>query len=491
MPIEFTCPSCGKAYRVKDELAGRSATCKCGERLSIPELLEDNALAPDSPPLVSMPETFVLAEDNPYLNPDRFRGRPLHVRLAVGSLAIAALLLATVLGLDPFDWLDKPKSAPQVVQEVPPPFKRSLQEQRGGFFTELTPHSFTPTGPATDPPRDVMRKVYYESPAGELVAYLTPPPRNEQRLPAIVWVHNGYGGIQPWLWKSMAPQDDRTVKSFLDKDMVVMCPSLRSENDNPGKFEFLFGEVEDLIAAGNYVASIPYVDPTRVYVAGLSEGGTLAMLAAASDSPFRAAFVFGGDTDFEARVRSGNYKELPFDRNRLEEVELRAPENFALAIRIPTFYFDGSDSIHAESAQRVARRARADGAPLHAAIIDGGNRYDILRPLKDFIADAILEDTGEACTISVTPEQANHIYSDYWQGYKQREQRFLEQLPPVEPTPIAALKLAESLEEQNVRDGAAGIMLRYENGDLEGFRCGLIENPSAYESFVVRFELLL
>ena len=36
MPIEFNCPSCGKAYRVKDELAGKSAKCKCGERVQVP-----------------------------------------------------------------------------------------------------------------------------------------------------------------------------------------------------------------------------------------------------------------------------------------------------------------------------------------------------------------------------------------------------------------------------------------------------------------------
>jgi hypothetical protein len=37
MPIEFSCPSCNRPYRVKDELAGKTAKCgKCGNPMSIP-----------------------------------------------------------------------------------------------------------------------------------------------------------------------------------------------------------------------------------------------------------------------------------------------------------------------------------------------------------------------------------------------------------------------------------------------------------------------
>ena len=36
MPIKFACPSCGKAYNVKDELAGKKAKCRCGAVMPIP-----------------------------------------------------------------------------------------------------------------------------------------------------------------------------------------------------------------------------------------------------------------------------------------------------------------------------------------------------------------------------------------------------------------------------------------------------------------------
>jgi len=38
MPIEFVCPECQRGYRVKDELAGKTAKCgKCGHRMRIPQ----------------------------------------------------------------------------------------------------------------------------------------------------------------------------------------------------------------------------------------------------------------------------------------------------------------------------------------------------------------------------------------------------------------------------------------------------------------------
>ena len=36
MSISFACPSCGKAYRLKDELAGKTARCVCGKQIKVP-----------------------------------------------------------------------------------------------------------------------------------------------------------------------------------------------------------------------------------------------------------------------------------------------------------------------------------------------------------------------------------------------------------------------------------------------------------------------
>jgi len=54
MPINFACPSCGKDYNVKDELAGKKAKCKCGAVMPIPapvvvEAMDNDPLFGDDP----------------------------------------------------------------------------------------------------------------------------------------------------------------------------------------------------------------------------------------------------------------------------------------------------------------------------------------------------------------------------------------------------------------------------------------------------------
>ncbi len=50
MPIEFNCPACQRKYRVKDELAGKTAKCgKCSHRMQIPL-----AAPPDIPDLADL-----------------------------------------------------------------------------------------------------------------------------------------------------------------------------------------------------------------------------------------------------------------------------------------------------------------------------------------------------------------------------------------------------------------------------------------------------
>ncbi|WP_425395355.1 hypothetical protein [Aeoliella sp.] len=67
--IQVTCPGCGKDYLLKPALAGKSAKCKCGTRIQVPELvpvydsgeleLEPPIEAPTAtpPPIVEAPRT--------------------------------------------------------------------------------------------------------------------------------------------------------------------------------------------------------------------------------------------------------------------------------------------------------------------------------------------------------------------------------------------------------------------------------------------------
>ncbi len=84
---------------------------------------------------------------------------------------------------------------------------------------------------------------------------------------------------------------------------------LEGENDNPGQFELFYGEVDDAVAAIDYLRSVPYVDPSRIYLAGHSTGGSITLyppaakrmeeIARQTGAPFRV-FIAAGEDHFTA-----------------------------------------------------------------------------------------------------------------------------------------------------------------------------------------------
>jgi dienelactone hydrolase len=278
-----------------------------------------------------------------------------------------------------------------------------LLSARKGFETKPVPSSYKADGPADVPPAALLKVIRYRAPSGDLVAYLTPDPKDGKKRPAVLWAHGGFGGIGAFLYGRPDPANDQTGRAFREAGCVMMYPSWRGENDNPGRYEMFFGEVDDLLAARDHLAALPYVDPDRVYLAGHSTGGTLVLLAACATDKFRAAFSFGGAPDVARIVSDGKgYGNTPFDFRSAEEGRLRSAANFAAAIKRPTFYFEGEKSAYNEDAARMEKAAAKAGAPFKAFMVKGGDHFTILDPLTRLVAAKVVADVGPA-PVAVTP----------------------------------------------------------------------------------------
>src|SRR5262249_48901879 len=104
---------------------------------------------------------------------------------------------------------------------------------------------------------------------------------------------------------------------------------------NPGVYESFYGEVNDAIAAGRYVSSLPYVDSHNVFVAGHSVGAVLTCLTAMMPSPYKAAAALDGYVDMETWAAQSPAAQVPYDRNDSGEVRLRNPMAFVASLRCP------------------------------------------------------------------------------------------------------------------------------------------------------------
>ena len=57
--------------------------------------------------------------------------------------------------------------------------------------------------------------------------------------------------------------------------------------------EGFLGEVDDILAATDHLAALPYVDAEQIYLGGHSTGGTMVMLVGECSDRYRAIFALG------------------------------------------------------------------------------------------------------------------------------------------------------------------------------------------------------
>jgi dipeptidyl aminopeptidase/acylaminoacyl peptidase len=252
------------------------------------------------------------------------------------------------------------------------------------------------------PPADLFRVVRYEAPVGQLVAYLSVVPEDGKKRPAIVWITGGdCNTIDEGCWTRQTAANDQSARAFREAGIVMMFPSLRGGNDNPGAKEGFLGEVDDVLAATDYLAGQPGVDPDRIYLGGHSTGGTLVMLVAACSDRYRAVFSFGPADD----VRGYGPEYTPFDPRIPREVELRSPGRWLHSIRSSTFVFEGTEQGNIESLQAMARAST--NPKVHFYPVNGANHFNLLDPTTRLIAGRILKDEGPSTNITFTEEEVS------------------------------------------------------------------------------------
>jgi alpha/beta superfamily hydrolase len=266
---------------------------------------------------------------------------------------------------------------------------KSLSDARRGFTTKLVRQVKTGE-PVPQPPTGVLKSVKYQSPIGEMAAYVSPAPGDGKRHPAIIWLFGGFANsIDQIAWHKGPATNDQSAVVFREAGILMMYPSFRGGNNNPGFTESFYGEVDDVIAAADYVSKLDYVDTNRIYLGGHSTGGTLAMLVAESTDRFRSVFCFGPVTT----VVGYGTDQLTFDTNNRKELELRAPVKWLEKINRPAFVFEGTSEPSNISSLRALSRATRN-PKVHFLPVEGATHFTILRPISRLIAQKILRDDG-------------------------------------------------------------------------------------------------
>jgi acetyl esterase/lipase len=340
----------------------------------------------------------------------------------------------------------QPAAQPPAAGTGRQPEKRfSLAEARRGFKTKLIRQE-TAKEPVPEPPPNLFRIIRYDSAAGKLAAYLSPDPQDGKKHPAIIWITGGDCNTIGAVWEPAPPSNDQTARAFREAGILMMFPSLRGGNDNPGFKEGFFGEVDDVLAAADYLGKQGFVDAQRIYLGGHSTGGTLVFLAAACSDRFRAVFSFG-PTD---QVADYGPEYLPFDTSDRRELELRSPIRWLSSVQVPTFVFEGTVEGNLPSLQAMARVSTSAKIRFHP--VRGVNHFSILAPLTRLLAAKILRDEGPTTNIAFTPNELNNPLAAA--AGKQASNAPPTNPPPANPPPANLPKAPEGWKYTTAKDGS-------------------------------------
>ncbi|MCW3052456.1 MAG: Alpha/beta hydrolase family protein [Chthonomonadales bacterium] len=280
----------------------------------------------------------------------------------------------------------------------------SLKDARHGFHTQLVPQK-GPKQSLDKAPTALFRTIKYPSPAGELAAYLSPDPRDGAKHPSMLWITGGDCNSIGDVWSPAPRSNDQTAAAYRKAGIVMMFPSLRGGNTNPGVKEGFLGEVDDVLAAADFLAKQPYVDPNRIYLGGHSTGGTLAMLVTECSSRFRAVFAFGPVADVGMYGEDSGF--LPFRISDRKEIVLRSPYYWLSSIHSPVWVMEGSEgnipSLH------LMRKAPHNPNTYFIEIKDVGH-FATLAPTNALIAKKIVQDTAAKSQLSISVSEVNSLF---------------------------------------------------------------------------------
>lgn len=213
---------------------------------------------------------------------------------------------------------------------------------------------------------------------GTIWLYLPPGELTEASLPCVLI---GAGGSNLLSGKALDDDDRDEHIPYVQAGFAVVAFSIDGDpryTDQPyRKFEGAFGGMVNARNALEFaLAKLPEVDPERIFIAGHSSAGTLALLYAEHEPRLKGACAYMPVYDVVGAL--GNAPTLrTVDPDAPQFLSRTSPRSFVDRLRCPVFLF-GSEkdgNVPVATVRRAANDLRAHGKDVTIEIAPSGDHY--------------------------------------------------------------------------------------------------------------------
>ncbi len=261
----------------------------------------------------------------------------------------------------------------------------TFPERRAGHQTTLRADDRPPAQPQQLHPPDMFEEIRYRSGDLELKAWYAAPLADSAKRPGVVYFHGDF---------ALRQRTFAEVEPFIAQGFAVLLPTLRAENGNPGRFELLYGEVEDARAAVRWLAARPEVQEDRIYAFGHSIGGGIAALLSLYPEPEivrtgSSGGIYVPDTFLRWSQSGPNKHLIRFDPTDPLERTLRVlGPNISDMVHPHVAYVGNEDTWFVDNSAHVQTLAKRHHKPFTVEHVAGDHMTALAPSIADFAAKA-------------------------------------------------------------------------------------------------------
>ncbi len=415
MTIPFHCPQCGKGFNADEKFAGKTVRCKqCGAQTRVPSL----AVGGQEPMGPAPEDLYGLADPAPALPPrvaipaaEVSASKPKNKRQPATSKrsfwpakgSSWGVVVAGIVILRLFMRLNRGNQAvPAADQGVPRPTLASM------VVTE-------PAGPPAFPPRGTGTVI---RPGVRFFEARASGPANVATMNMTVWVYLPEGAHEPrslpcvviapagsiiLTGMDLGDGDRAEQLPYIAAGYAVLAYSLDGHADNVqqlsdprvgqacAQFAAARAGLSNAKAAIDWMAkSFPEIDPERLYTAGHSSAGTMALLLAENDTRIKACSAFAPRSDtegnFNVAIRAIIRRAIPPAEAIFTTYN---PSKHIQDVKCPVLLFQARDDpvVAVSETESFASALQGAGKDVTVELVPSGGHYDPM--IKEGIARAI------------------------------------------------------------------------------------------------------